>query len=103
VLQSGEVHIVGYARTNLSDDGVERAIRCSTNVLGIEQPTNKLLLPFAGFLFGCNGKPVSLKPEHIRDEKVRIRGDQQHFVRRDELKAAWQIFTPCCTTSTLAS
>ncbi|KVI02535.1 glucose-6-phosphate dehydrogenase [Cynara cardunculus var. scolymus] len=24
----------------------------------------------------------------------RIRGDQQHFVRRDELKAAWQIFTP---------
>jgi hypothetical protein len=24
--------------------------------LGIEQPTNKLLLPFAGFLFGCNGK-----------------------------------------------
>lgn len=24
----------------------------------------------------------------------RIRGDQQHFVRRDELKAAWEIFTP---------
>ncbi|PPR96076.1 hypothetical protein GOBAR_AA24594 [Gossypium barbadense] len=24
----------------------------------------------------------------------RIRGDQQHFVRRDELKAAWKIFTP---------
>ncbi|KAJ7565443.1 hypothetical protein O6H91_02G061300 [Diphasiastrum complanatum] len=23
-----------------------------------------------------------------------IRGDQQHFVRRDELKVAWQIFTP---------
>ncbi|OVA17572.1 glucose-6-phosphate dehydrogenase [Macleaya cordata] len=23
-----------------------------------------------------------------------IRGDQQHFVRRDELKAAWEIFTP---------
>ncbi|KAH1150240.1 Glucose-6-phosphate 1-dehydrogenase, cytoplasmic isoform [Glycine max] len=23
-----------------------------------------------------------------------IRGDQQHFVRRDELKASWQIFTP---------
>lgn len=23
-----------------------------------------------------------------------IRGDQQHFVRRDELRAAWQIFTP---------
>ncbi|CAN1321772.1 Glucose-6-phosphate 1-dehydrogenase, cytoplasmic isoform [Linum perenne] len=23
-----------------------------------------------------------------------IRGDQQHFVRRDELKAAWNIFTP---------
>ncbi|KAL5991170.1 hypothetical protein ACLOJK_012076 [Asimina triloba] len=25
---------------------------------------------------------------------IRIRGDQQHFVRRDELKAAWEIFTP---------
>ncbi|PNX58758.1 glucose-6-phosphate 1-dehydrogenase cytoplasmic-like, partial [Trifolium pratense] len=24
----------------------------------------------------------------------RIRGDQQHFVRRDELKASWEIFTP---------
>jgi len=23
-----------------------------------------------------------------------IRGDQQHFLRRDELRAAWQIFTP---------
>ncbi|KAG0456566.1 hypothetical protein HPP92_024354 [Vanilla planifolia] len=23
-----------------------------------------------------------------------IRGDQQHFVRRDELRAAWEIFTP---------
>ncbi|KAL0717882.1 hypothetical protein Bca4012_067204 [Brassica carinata] len=23
-----------------------------------------------------------------------IKGDQQHFVRRDELKAAWEIFTP---------
>lgn len=23
-----------------------------------------------------------------------IRGDQQHFVRRDELAAAWKIFTP---------
>ncbi|KMZ64067.1 glucose-6-phosphate dehydrogenase [Zostera marina] len=23
-----------------------------------------------------------------------VRGDQQHFVRRDELKAAWEIFTP---------
>eukprot|EP00951_Prasinocladus_malaysianus_P050410 scaffold680200_cov62-Prasinocladus_malaysianus.AAC.1 len=23
-----------------------------------------------------------------------IRGDQQHFVRRDELEAAWKIFTP---------
>ncbi|GIL45941.1 hypothetical protein Vafri_3047 [Volvox africanus] len=23
-----------------------------------------------------------------------IRGDQQHFVRRDELRAAWAIFTP---------
>ncbi|GLJ36607.1 hypothetical protein SUGI_0736090, partial [Cryptomeria japonica] len=23
-----------------------------------------------------------------------IRGDQQHFVRRDELKVAWEIFTP---------
>lgn len=23
-----------------------------------------------------------------------IRGDQQHFVRRDELRAAWSIFTP---------
>ncbi|WRX22608.1 Glucose-6-phosphate dehydrogenase [Theobroma cacao] len=25
---------------------------------------------------------------------TKIRGDQQHFVRRDELKAAWEIFTP---------
>lgn len=24
----------------------------------------------------------------------RIRGDQQHFLRRDELKRAWEIFTP---------
>ncbi|CAH8267347.1 unnamed protein product, partial [Arabidopsis lyrata] len=23
-----------------------------------------------------------------------IRGDQQHFVRRDELKTGWEIFTP---------
>ncbi|XP_061375846.1 glucose-6-phosphate 1-dehydrogenase, cytoplasmic isoform-like isoform X2 [Gastrolobium bilobum] len=23
-----------------------------------------------------------------------IKGDQQHFVRRDELKASWEIFTP---------
>ncbi|KAL8475306.1 hypothetical protein ACS0TY_028110 [Phlomoides rotata] len=86
-------------------------------------------------------KPISMKPEHIRDEKVKVlrsvipmrddevvlgqyqgykddptvpdgsntptfatmilrihnerwEGDQQHFVRRDELKAAWEIFTP---------
>lgn len=26
-----------------------------------------------------------------------IRGDQQHFLRRDELRAAWSIFTPLLT------
>lgn len=36
---------------------------------------------------------------HIPDAYERlildaIRGDQQHFVRRDELRAAWAIFTP---------
>lgn len=36
---------------------------------------------------------------HIPDAYERlildaIRGDQQHFVRRDELRAAWSIFTP---------
>ncbi|KAL8136579.1 hypothetical protein V2J09_002580 [Rumex salicifolius] len=30
----------------------------------------------------------------IPEAYERIRGDQQHFVRRDELKAAWEIFTP---------
>lgn len=28
-----------------------------------------------------------------------IRGDQQHFVRRDELRAAWAIFTPLLQVS----
>lgn len=36
---------------------------------------------------------------HIPDAYERlildvIRGDQQHFVRRDELRAAWAVFTP---------
>jgi hypothetical protein len=33
-------------------------------------------------------------PTHMRTTHSNNRGDQQHFVRRDELRAAWAIFTP---------
>ena len=63
------------------------------------------------FTHQCTGGAIyNLKNSHLSSERTnilplnlltdtyvclgRIRGDQQHFVRRDELKAAWEIFTP---------
>ncbi|GJM85450.1 hypothetical protein PR202_ga01898 [Eleusine coracana subsp. coracana] len=122
-LQSGEVHIIGYARSNLSDDGLRERIRGYLKGASdehVSQFLQLLVLRFANRLFlplwnrdnidnvqivfredfGTEGrggyfdrygyveckciykrevfclvameKPVSLKPEHIRDEKVKV-------------------------------
>ncbi|KAF6161397.1 hypothetical protein GIB67_009276 [Kingdonia uniflora] len=44
--------------------------------------------------YGQRYQDVSIPEAYERLILDTIRGDQQHFVRRDELKAAWEIFTP---------
>ena len=50
------------------------------------------------FKVACQGKTPVAVHDTFADlcHKFSIfdRGDQQHFVRRDELRAAWAIFTP---------
>ncbi|KAG6492090.1 hypothetical protein ZIOFF_047040 [Zingiber officinale] len=44
--------------------------------------------------YGLRYQDVKIPEAYERLILDTIRGDQQHFVRRDELKVAWQIFTP---------
>ncbi|KDP46341.1 hypothetical protein JCGZ_10181 [Jatropha curcas] len=44
--------------------------------------------------YGQRYQEVTIPEAYERLILDTIRGDQQHFVRRDELKAAWEIFTP---------
>ncbi|KAL6634686.1 hypothetical protein ACP70R_027357 [Stipagrostis hirtigluma subsp. patula] len=44
--------------------------------------------------YGLRYQNVKIPEAYERLILDTIRGDQQHFVRRDELKAAWEIFTP---------
>lgn len=44
--------------------------------------------------YGLRYQGVTIPEAYERLILDTIRGDQQHFVRRDELKAAWEIFTP---------
>ncbi|XP_073006859.1 glucose-6-phosphate 1-dehydrogenase, cytoplasmic isoform-like isoform X1 [Typha latifolia] len=44
--------------------------------------------------YGLRYQDVTIPEAYERLILDTIRGDQQHFVRRDELKAAWEIFTP---------
>ncbi|MCL7042069.1 hypothetical protein MKW94_016763 [Papaver nudicaule] len=47
-----------------------------------------------GLFYGQRYQNVAIPEAYERLILDTIRGDQQHFVRRDELKAAWEIFTP---------
>ncbi|WCJ42302.1 glucose-6-phosphate dehydrogenase 6 [Euphorbia peplus] len=44
--------------------------------------------------YGQRYQEVTIPEAYERLILDTIKGDQQHFVRRDELKAAWEIFTP---------
>ncbi|XXG45100.1 hypothetical protein AAC387_Pa02g0271 [Persea americana] len=44
--------------------------------------------------YGMRYQGVTIPEAYERLILDTIRGDQQHFVRRDELKVAWEIFTP---------
>ncbi|KAF2592455.1 hypothetical protein F2Q70_00043706 [Brassica cretica] len=44
--------------------------------------------------YGQRYQGVSIPEAYERLILDTIKGDQQHFVRRDELKVAWEIFTP---------
>ncbi|CAI0457276.1 unnamed protein product [Linum tenue] len=44
--------------------------------------------------YGQRYQQVTIPEAYERLILDTIRGDQQHFVRRDELRAAWEIFTP---------
>ncbi|KAL8130711.1 hypothetical protein V2J09_019866 [Rumex salicifolius] len=44
--------------------------------------------------YGQRYQDVTIPEAYERLILDTIKGDQQHFVRRDELKAAWEIFTP---------
>ncbi|XP_068667423.1 glucose-6-phosphate 1-dehydrogenase, cytoplasmic isoform-like [Aristolochia californica] len=44
--------------------------------------------------YGQRYQDVTIPEAYERLILDTIRGDQQHFVRRDELKAAWEVFTP---------
>ncbi|XP_042430809.1 glucose-6-phosphate 1-dehydrogenase, cytoplasmic isoform-like [Zingiber officinale] len=44
--------------------------------------------------YGLRYQEVKIPEAYERLILDTIRGDQQHFVRRDELKVAWEIFTP---------
>ncbi|EMS65357.1 Glucose-6-phosphate 1-dehydrogenase, cytoplasmic isoform [Triticum urartu] len=58
---------------------------------GLEMATEQSELDLS---YGMRYQDVKIPEAYERLILDTIRGDQQHFVRRDELKAAWQIFTP---------
>lgn len=58
---------------------------------GLEMATEQSELDLS---YGMRYQNVTIPEAYERLILDTIRGDQQHFVRRDELKAAWQIFTP---------
>ncbi|KAK1369743.1 Glucose-6-phosphate 1-dehydrogenase [Heracleum sosnowskyi] len=58
---------------------------------GLEMSTAQSELDLS---YGQRYQDVTIPEAYERLILDTIRGDQQHFVRRDELKAAWEIFTP---------
>lgn len=58
---------------------------------GLEMSTAQSELDLS---YGQRYQGVTIPEAYERLILDTIRGDQQHFVRRDELKAAWEIFTP---------
>ncbi|KAL5211305.1 hypothetical protein ABZP36_022152 [Zizania latifolia] len=58
---------------------------------GLEMATEQSELDLS---YGLRYREVKIPEAYERLILDTIRGDQQHFVRRDELKAAWEIFTP---------
>ncbi|KQK00202.1 glucose-6-phosphate 1-dehydrogenase, cytoplasmic isoform [Brachypodium distachyon] len=58
---------------------------------GLEMATEQSELDLS---YGLRYQDVKIPEAYERLILDTIRGDQQHFVRRDELKAAWEIFTP---------
>jgi len=58
---------------------------------GLEMATEQSELDLS---YGLRYQDVKIPEAYERLILDTIKGDQQHFVRRDELKAAWEIFTP---------
>jgi len=58
---------------------------------GLEMATEQSELDLS---YGMRYNDVKIPEAYERLILDTIRGDQQHFVRRDELRAAWEIFTP---------
>jgi len=58
---------------------------------GLEMATEQSELDLS---YGMRYQDVKIPEAYERLILDTIRGDQQHFVRRDELRAAWEIFTP---------
>uniref|UniRef100_A0A0D9VHW3 Glucose-6-phosphate 1-dehydrogenase n=1 Tax=Leersia perrieri TaxID=77586 RepID=A0A0D9VHW3_9ORYZ len=58
---------------------------------GLEMATEQSELDLS---YGLRYQDVKIPEAYERLILDTIRGDQQHFVRRDELRAAWEIFTP---------
>ncbi|XP_066331939.1 glucose-6-phosphate 1-dehydrogenase, cytoplasmic isoform-like isoform X2 [Miscanthus floridulus] len=58
---------------------------------GLEMATEQSELDLS---YGLRYNDVKIPEAYERLILDTIRGDQQHFVRRDELRAAWEIFTP---------
>ncbi|KAL1824674.1 hypothetical protein ACET3Z_011452 [Daucus carota] len=64
--------------------------------LTVKQPGLKMLAIQSemDLSYGQRYQDITIPEAYERLILDTIRGDQQHFVRRDELKAAWEIFTP---------
>ncbi|KAK6128286.1 hypothetical protein DH2020_037969 [Rehmannia glutinosa] len=85
-----------YMKLTVKQPGLEMSTAQSELDLSYRQRYQGVVIPEAyerlildtklDNLFLFNNNPVCVF--------YRIKGDQQHFVRRDELKAAWEIFTP---------
>ncbi|XP_062222854.1 glucose-6-phosphate 1-dehydrogenase, cytoplasmic isoform-like [Phragmites australis] len=58
---------------------------------GLEMATEQSELDLS---YGLRYQEIKIPEAYERLILDTIRGDQQHFVRRDELKAAWEIFSP---------
>ncbi|KAK8356822.1 hypothetical protein V6Z12_A05G380000 [Gossypium hirsutum] len=61
---------------------------------GLEMSAVQSELDLSVMRLGQRYQGVMIREAYERLVLDTIRGDQQHFVRRDELKAAWKIFTP---------